>query len=55
MINNNDNHLSVEHGQVVCQGGEVRALQGCVVVITIVSIQSFIIYFYHLMFLRDKD
>ena len=43
MINNNGNHLSIEHGQVVCQGGEVRALQGGVVVITIFSIQSCII------------
>ena len=46
MINNNDNHLSVEHGQVVCQGREVGALQGCMVVIAIVSIQSFIYVFF---------
>ena len=45
MINNNGNHLSVEYGQVVRQGGEVRALQGGVMVITIVSIQSCIMYF----------
>ena len=49
MINNNGNHLSIEHGQVVCQGGEVRALQGCMVVIAIVSIQSFIMYFHYLV------
>ena len=41
MINNNNSHLGAEHGQVVRQGREVRALQGGVVVITIVSIQSY--------------